>query len=450
MLLRTFLLLAATVAALPAVGQAQVLTLREALRRADARAYGNRVAEGQTEAQAGSAGLAMRGFLPTVRLEGGYVRTTDPLGAFGSLLRQRAVTPAAFAPDRLNDPDPIGNVGAATIIEQPLLNLDAIYGRRAAVRATEAARASEEWTRSGTRLEVVRAYYGAGLARETVGALDSAVASAQAHRRQTESMHRNELVTRSDVLLAAVRAGEAEARLIAAQGEADLAGDRLALAMGLQADSAMWPGTPLPSGAAIRAFVAADSGATGTRADVRAARLAQEAAAADASRAGTLLLPRVNAFGRLDWNSEATPFGGRPGWTAGVMVSWTPFSGGAELAERRAASGRRASAEASAEAAAARGQLELREAETAVRVALARMDIAERAVGQSVEAHRIVTRKYEGGLATVTELFDAAATETATRLGYAEARYQAILAAAARRQASGRDVAALAALEEGE
>ncbi len=47
-----------------------------------------------------------------------------------------------------------------------------------------------------------------------------------------------------------------------------------------------------------------------------------------------------------------------------------------------------------------------------------RLDIAERAVLQSAEAHRIVTRKYAGGIATVVELFDAVAAETGSRLAF--------------------------------
>ena len=100
------------------------------------------------------------------------------------------------------------------------------------------------------------------------------------------------------------------------------------------------------------------------------------------------------------------------------MVSWSPFSGGAELAARREATARRAGAAASAEAAEARGVLELADAVTSLEVAQARMRTGARAVEQSAEAHRIVSRKYEGGLATVVELFDAAAEETRARLEF--------------------------------
>jgi outer membrane protein TolC len=97
-----------------------------------------------------------------------------------------------------------------------------------------------------------------------------------------------------------------------------------------------------------------------------------------------------------------------------------------------------------AEAAVAQAGLELARASDAVDLALARLAIAERAVVQAREAHRIVARKYDGGLATVTELFDAAATETGSDLGFSAARYEALAALAERRQAAGLDLGPLA------
>ena len=427
---------------------AQTLSLGEALRRAESGGYANRVAEAQARAQEAQASLALRGVLPSVRVEGGYVRTTDPLGAFGSTLRQRAVTPTAFEPSRLNDPAAIGNVGSTLVIEQPILNADALFGRRAAARAGAAARASEDWARAGTRVDVVRAYYGALLAREQVATLDSAARAAHAHQRVAESRHRNGLATKSDALLAAVRAGQVDAELIAARGAANLARAQLALALGAPADTNFVLPEHLPDTAAIGHLAgAADTDSLGDRADVRAARFALDAATADRQRATALLLPRVNSFGRLDWNSGNTPFGGRNAWTAGIMVTWSPFTGGAELAERRTAAARRSEAAATAEAAEARGRLELHEAANALEVALARMAITGRAVEQSGEAHRIVARKYEGGLATAVELFDAAAEETGSRLGFAAAHYQAIVAVAQHRRASGRSLAVLTSLD---
>jgi outer membrane protein TolC len=420
--------------------------LAEALARAERSGYANRIAAGSASAQAGAALGPLRGILPTVRLESGYIRTTDPLSAFGFTLRQRTVTPAAFAPASLNDPAATGNLLTGLVVEQPLFNADAWLGRKAAARAREAARSQEAWSRATTSLDVYRAYWGAVLAGEQVRTLQVAVTAAHAHVRQAESLVRQGMATRSDALLASVKGGEVEALLLRAQSDAILAKLGLAVLMGDPADTAFSLPDSMPAADQIRLLTpraAIDSAPTRPRADVLAAEHASEAAAADARRAQALYLPRVNGFGRIDWNTPDAPFGGKSAWTLGVMLSWSPFAGASELAEIRAAGGRKASAVAMAEAARAQAGLELQRTSESQTVALARMEIAERAVAQAREAHRIVSRKYDGGLASVTELFDAAAVETASDLGFSSARYDTMVAAAERWRAKGMGLAEL-------
>ncbi len=228
------LLLAGTVAEVRAQ---ELLQPRQALERAEQHGYQNRMAAGQRQAQAGQALAPLRGILPTVRMEAGYIRTTDPLNAFGFLLRQRAVTPAAFAPVLLNDPEAIGNLNTGLVVEQPLFNADAWLGRRAAGRALAASQASEQWTRARSAVDVLRGYWGAVLAAEQVQTLQAADQAARAHVRQAEAMAEQGMATRSDALLASVKAGEIEAELAAAAQDQALARRRLALLMGEPADT---------------------------------------------------------------------------------------------------------------------------------------------------------------------------------------------------------------------
>jgi outer membrane protein TolC len=118
------------------------------------------------------------------------------------------------------------------------------------------------------------------------------------------------------------------------------------------------------------------------------------------------------------------------------------------MGDARGARARAAAARAMAEAAEGQAALEVSARESDVTVALARLAIAEEAVDQGSEAHRLVARQYAGGLAGITELLGAQATETQTRLGLAQARVALITALAARQLARGSDPAALAALEE--
>jgi outer membrane protein TolC len=433
-------------AALPL--EAQSLSLREAMRRADSAAYANRIATGQARAQAGQATAALQGILPTLRAEGGYLQTDDPLAAFGILLRQRDVTQASFNPDELNFPAARTNWSGGVVAELPLINADAWYGRSAATASAAAGASQAGWTRETTRVQVVRAYYGAILARDQVQTLEEATLAAHGHVRQAESLVANGMATKSDALLAGVQAGRFDADLIAARSGAALARKRLALLLGAPDDTAFVLPERLPESDRIRALASATVDSTTARLDVTAAQQGLAAAERDASRATSRYLPRVNAFGRYDWNDPTNLFGGEKSYTIGVMASWTPFAGASEIGDRQATNARTDAARAMVEAAEAQARLEQQATESDVEVALARLGIAETAVLQGAEAHRIVARKYEGGLATVVELLGASAVDTQTRLGLAEARYQAIVAEAARRQAAGRDLAALTTLEE--
>ena len=446
MLRPTILCALALAAAAPLRAQAP-LTLGEAFRRADSAAYANRIAGGNARARGAQATAALQGILPTVRAEGGYVKTDNPLAAFGFTLQQRGVSTASFNPASLNYPSPVTNWSGGVVAELPIVNADAWFGRAVASSAAAAAKASSDWTRETTRVDVTRAYFGAILAREQVRTLETATAAGQAHVRQSESMVTNGLATRSDALLASVQLGQLEAQLIGARGNAPIARERLALLLGQPGDTAFTLPDSLPSAAQIRNLVTPSTGYAAARLDVTAAQLGLEAAQRDVRRAKAKYIPRLNGFGRYDWNSPDQLFGGPSSYTVGVMASWSLFAGASEIADRRAAQGRADAARAMAEAAEAGAALDRNATQTQFAVAIAQLGIAEISVTQGAEAHRIVAKKYTGGLATIAELLSAAALETQTRLGLSEACYQAIVADAAARQAAGADLMALTVLE---
>jgi outer membrane protein len=441
--------LVCSVLAAPVTAHAQ-LRLADALRRADSAAVSNRIASGQSAERAGQAIGALHGLLPTVRVEGAIARTTDPIGAFGTLLRQRRISQADFNPSRLNDPAPVTNYMGGLVAEVPLLNADAWLGRRAATRAADAGSSSAAFTRLAVRADVVRAFFGVQFADERVRALEAAMQSGAAHVKQAESMQRNGMVTPADALIASVKRGEIEADLAAARGDAANARRELGALLGADGTTAENPSGELPSALAIRAFASDELDASPlSRLDVSAAMLAADAARADAARARASLLPRVNGVARLDWNDQSRAFGGDKSWTVGVMATWTPFSGASELSDQRTATARAGIASAAADGAAARARVESARAASDIDVALQRLTIAERGAAQSADAHRIVTRRYEGGLASVVELLDAAAGDSRSTLMLAKAKYDLIAALAARRLVTGRDPAALVALDVG-
>jgi outer membrane protein TolC len=433
-------------AALPPLGAQG--RLADALATADRRALANRAAEGQALERAGQALAPLRGILPSLRLESNVARTTDPLGTFGAPLRQRRLEAADFDPARLNHPAAVSNVGAAVVADLPIFNADAWLGRAAASRAVAASRASADWTRAATRADVIRAWYGTLLADEGVATLEAALRSGAAHVRQAESLQTNGMVTASDALVAQVKAGELEADLASARADRDAARRELAALVFGAGTETLAPDGALPTPERLRAVAAEERQLIGVeRADVRAARAGADAARRDAGRARAALLPRVNGFARYDWNDPSRPVGGEKSWTVGAVATWSLFTSAPELADLGATTGRATAARAMADGALTQAALAAARATADVDVALQRLAIAERGTAQAADAHRIVARRYDGGLATVVELLDVAAAETRQQTQLARARFDVVAALTARRLALGLDPAALAALD---
>jgi outer membrane protein TolC len=444
----------ALVVAAPAAGQP--MRLADALREADAKAFANRQARAGTEADRARAAQPLRGILPAARVEGGFIRTTDPIGAFGTTLRQRAVSPAAFDPARLNDPPPANNVVGGLVLEVPVFNSDALAGLKAARSAADASGAMTDWTAVATRANVVRAWFGSVLAAEKVAMLDEARTAALAGVRQVEAMVRQGLVTKADALQASVRAGDVTAELLQARNDATTAGQQLAMLLGRTTGEALAVPGALPADSVLRRLAAEDTAAltapdaakaVNRRDDVHAAQLGLRAARADEQRAMGTLIPRVNGFARYDYNSPATLYAGKPNWTVGVMGSWSLFGGGSELADVAGTRARRRAAAAGEEAARTNARVEADAATRAVRVALERLDLAAMNEAQSREAFRLVDKRYQGGLATIAERLGAETAATGAALAHAAARYALIDALVMHRRALGADPGALAVLD---
>lgn len=446
----TLVLLAAPVGAQPIRAERPALRLIHVLDAVDRDGYAPAAARADADAARADVTATLPGLLPHLRVEGGTIRTTDPIGVFGARLRQRAVTQADFDPARLNRPDALTLTTGALVLEQPLLAPQALLGRRAAGLAAEAATAMADRTTEQARLGAARAYYGAVVAVASVAALDSALTAGRAHVRQATTLERNGVVTRSDMLLAQLRVGELEAQRASAAGQSMIARLGLAVQMGAPDDTSGALPTMLPTTPDIIALVTTGwPHATGVEArrDVQAAQLGERAARADIARSTGSWLPTIGAVARTDWASVNQPFAGAPFWTVGVMASWSVFRGGGDLADRQRATARARAASTRADGAEAQAQLEATQARIERTVAFERLRIADRSLEQAREALRLVQRRYDGGLAAITELLDAAAARTAADLATVAARHDALVALAAERAALGLDLTPLLALD---
>ena len=107
-------------------------------------------------------------FLPNINVSHTGISTTNPLMAFGSKLNQEILTASDFNPALLNDPDVTQNFATKIEVQQPLFNLDGLYGRQAANAKMDAFQLQTERTKEYLELAVSKAYMQLQLAYKSV------------------------------------------------------------------------------------------------------------------------------------------------------------------------------------------------------------------------------------------------------------------------------------------
>ncbi len=399
------------------------------------------LAAAQAEAArvAGEALQTWRGILPTLRGEERYVRSEDPSTVFGLKLKQRRLDPTDLAPDRLGDPDPFGGYTTALTLEQPLVNIDALYARRQARSGVRAAQLGTARAEQALLLQVRRAYFALPLASARLAAVRHGLAAAERAVEQAAALERQGLVSRADVLHARVRQSEVRAELAEAAADSAAAEAALRRVVGVRDREVLTAADPIPAVARVPSLEEALR-ASAQRLDVRARSAGVEAATAGARREQAALLPRLNAFGTYERNDDQA-FGGRGSdWTVGVALSWTAFDGMGQVGRIRAAEATAAREAAQLEALRQQVELEVRTAHARLGAALLRREEAEQALGHAREAHAITATRYRNQLAPITELLAAQAAETAAATRLEAARYEILVAEGIYRLAAGLDL----------
>jgi len=407
----------------PAVADTLSLSLEEALQRVRTESFSVRTAEAEQRAARARKQQSMAVFLPRVTAAEEAATTTDPLNAFGFKLRQEAVTQAAFAPGTLNDPERTDNFTTRIQVEQPLLNLDGFFERRAASRAVRAARERTKRTREVMAFQVKKAYFGLILAREQLDVIDAALAAARKNVRQAENLFQEGLITRADVLAARVRVLDLESRRAEAASRRSTAADQLRFLLGIDIPVPIHATDALTQEAPPQDTLTA-AAANRRRSDMQALRHRADAARQQVRARWTAFVPRLNARGTYAWNDD-TAFGtDAAGYTVGASLTWSLFDGFRQIGRAHQAEAELRRAEIALERQALKNEVEITEAQRDLAATRQRIRQTEAAVEQAEESLRIRSDRYAEGLERTSDLLQAEATLAERRLARLQALYR--------------------------
>ena len=341
-------------------------------------------------------------FLPNINVSHTGISTTNPLMAFGSKLNQEILTASDFNPALLNDPKKTQNFATKIEIQQPLINLDGLYGRQAARAKMDAFQLQTERTKEYLQLEVSKAYMQLQLAYKAVKVLEKANTTALGNLKMVENYFKNGMLQKTDLLNVQVRVNEITNQLQYAKSNVQNASDYLAFLLNEDmAGQTYKPAEALDDSIAIESINTTISDA---RKDIQAMQKSSEAYKKMFQSSKFGFLPRLNAFGSYELYDQNIFGTSAKGYLVGAQLSWNVFDGFKTIGKTQKAKADFEKAEIETEQYKKQSQLELSKTNRQLLDAENKVNLSKLAFEQSQEAFRIRQNRFTQGLEKTTDL----------------------------------------------
>ncbi len=402
-------------------------TLERALEQAlahnpDARLARNRIAAAQAGLEQANAA-----FWPRLQFQSSYTRTDNPMMVFGSILNQRAYSSSL----NFNDVPDVDDLNARGLVTVPLYTGGRNKaGREAAKANTEAAKQDNEAVRNALAFEVARAFHTVLKTREFIHAAEAAANSYQTNLVIANRRLEAGALLRADVLDIQVRLAQAQEDLVRARNANALAIRALRNLLGVeQGEFEVAPSAPTAEVPQSMDF--------SKRAEVAAARQRERAAEEQVRGARSGYLPRLSAFGSVDYDYGWKYDNGAGSYTAGGLLQWDIWDGNLTRAKVREAQANLDVAREEQRKLNLALSLEADQAQLELKTAAERLAVTSEAVAQASQSAAMTRARFEQGVALATQLMDAETALVGARVRRAEAEADQRIAIAALRKALG-------------
>ncbi|WP_340201463.1 TolC family protein [Ascidiimonas sp. W6] len=340
-------------------------------------------------------------FLPNITASHTAIATTNPLMAFGSKLNQEILTQNDFNPLLLNDPSQIESFATRFEIQQPIINVDGIYQRRAAKSKMHAIELEKQRTKEYLELEVEKAYMQLQLAYKGVEVLEKVLRAAEANLKLANDRFKQGYLQKADVLTVEVRVTEVKNQLQTAESNVANASNYLSFLMDDKEYIIYKPEDNFQKNDTV---FKSKGTISQNRADVQAMELASKAYKFISRADRMAFLPRLNAFGSYELYDNEIFQAGANGYTFGAQLSWTVFEGSKRFGKAQKSKAEYEKSRLQYEQYKSQSQLELNRARRMLTDAENKLKLTKLALLQSEESLRIRTNRFKEGLEKTTDL----------------------------------------------
>jgi outer membrane protein TolC len=353
-------------------------------------------------------------FLPNITASHTGVVTTNPLMAFGSKLNQGILTASDFNPDLLNNPDRVQNFATVLQVEQPLINVDGIFKRKAAQATMQALSFKSQRTKEYLTFEIEKAYMQLQLAYKGVAVLEKAQQAAQANLQLAQNKMKQGYLQRADLLNVEVRVTEVQNQLQSAKSNVLNASNYLSFLMNDEDFILYEPSDSLT----LQTITVKENSFNENRADVKAMQLATNAYKAATKADQMAFLPKLNAFGSYELYDENLFQASATGYVVGAQLSWDIFKGSQRISQVQKSKASFEKSQLEYEQYVSQSKLELQKAQRMLTDAQNKLKLTALALSQSEESLRIRTNRFIEGLEKTTDLLQAESQVAQKELEY--------------------------------
>jgi outer membrane protein TolC len=341
-------------------------------------------------------------FLPNINVSHTGISTTNPLMAFGSKLNQEVLTMADFNPALLNDPAKTQNFATKFEIQQPLINVDGLFERKAAKSKMEAYQLQTERTKEYLELEVSKAYMQLQLAYRAVKVLEKANITGKANLKLVDNYFKQGMLQKTDLLNVQVRVNEIANQLQYAKSNVQNASDYLAFLLNEDSNGKIYkPSEELDNAIVIEEI---NTSLSDNRKDIQAISKSSEAYAKMLQSSKMAFLPRLNAFGSYELYDQNFLGTAAKGYLVGAQLSWNVFDGYKSIGKFQKAKAESQKADVEKDQYKKQSQLELNKTNRQLKDAENKVNLSKLALEQSQEAYRIRQNRFTQGLEKTTDL----------------------------------------------
>lgn len=361
-------------------------------------------------------------YLPQLGFSYTAFSANNPLNAFGFKLQQKSISQNDFNPDLLNHPSSTPDFTTKLELQQPIINTDMLYRRKAAAKQIDLYRYKTQRTKEYLLYEVQKAWLQLKLAYDAAAVLEDALQTTKAVDTFTENHFKQGLIQKSDLLNAALQVTTVASNLAKANSQVRNASDYLSMLMGAK-DGIVYTvnnGTVMPA-------AAPDTGAriNVSRTDFLAMQKAIEASDLMITAAKKTWLPRLNAFGSYQLNDSRMLGFGAHAYLAGVQLSWDIFKGNTAKNNIAAQTLQRNKLAEQLAQQKEQAQMELNKAFRDLADARFEIQQQTQAVEQASEALLILQNRYRQGLVNTTDVLLAGTRLAQQKFALAQASFSA-------------------------